>query len=49
MSLTYISEVKLFDVCGMDFMGPFPPSNGYLFILVAVDYMSRWFEAISFP
>ncbi|KAI5316263.1 hypothetical protein L3X38_045439 [Prunus dulcis] len=27
-------------------MGPFPPSFGYLYILVAVDYVSKWIEAI---
>lgn len=34
MLLTYILEVELFDVWGMD--GPFPPSNDHVFILVAV-------------
>ena len=27
-------------------MGPFPPSCGYLYILLAVDYVSKWVEAI---
>lgn len=39
-------EVELFDVWGIDFMGPFPKSNGYLYILLAVEYVSRWVEAI---
>ncbi|RDY12514.1 gag-pol, partial [Mucuna pruriens] len=26
-------------------MGPFPISNGYSYILLAVDYVSRWVEA----
>ncbi|XP_062085868.1 uncharacterized protein LOC133791975 [Humulus lupulus] len=34
---------------GIDFMGPFPPSFGNLYILVAVDYVSKWVEAISSP
>lgn len=34
---------------GMDFMRPFPPSNGNLFILLAVDYVSKWVEAIPCP
>ena len=34
-------EVELFDVWGIDFMGPFPPSNGKQYILVAVDYVSK--------
>ncbi|XP_022156052.1 uncharacterized protein LOC111023021 [Momordica charantia] len=31
----------------MDFMRPFPPSNGKLFILLAVDYVSKWVEAVA--
>src|ERR1041385_8545662 len=27
-------------------MGPFPPSNKYTHILVAVDYVTKWVEAI---
>jgi hypothetical protein len=27
-------------------MGPFPPSFGFVYILVAVDYVSKWIEAI---
>ena len=27
-------------------MGPFPSSNGYTHILVAVDYVTNWVEAI---
>ncbi|KAK0592079.1 hypothetical protein LWI29_012916 [Acer saccharum] len=37
--------IELFDVWGIDFMGPFPPSCGYSYILVAVDYVSKWVEA----
>ena len=47
MPLTSILEVELFDVWGIDFMGPFSPSNGHNYILVAVDYVSKWVEAIS--
>ncbi|XP_062100770.1 uncharacterized protein LOC133806691 [Humulus lupulus] len=32
---------------GMDFMGPFPSSFGYEYILLAVDYVSKWVEAIA--
>ncbi|XP_042016328.1 uncharacterized protein LOC121764359 [Salvia splendens] len=46
MPLTTIVEVELFDVWGIDFMGPFPPSSGFQYILLAVDYVSRWVEAI---
>ena len=31
---------------GFDFMGPFPPSHKYTHILVAVDYVTKWVEAI---
>ncbi|MCI57879.1 hypothetical protein A2U01_0079130, partial [Trifolium medium] len=37
---------KVFDVWGIDFMGPFPTSFGYLYILLAVDNVSKWVEAI---
>ena len=44
-----IIEVELFDVWGIDFMGPFPSSQGNLYILVAVDYVSKWVKAIATP
>jgi Integrase core domain len=44
-----ILEVDLFDVWGVDFMGPFPSSFGNKFILVAVDYVSKWIEIIPCP
>ena len=46
MSLNPILEVEIFDVWGIDFMGPFPTSFGNKYILVAVDYVSKWVEAI---
>jgi hypothetical protein len=49
MPLTNILEVELFDVWGIDFMGPFPPSFGNSYILMAVDYVSKWVEAAAFP
>ncbi|XP_062114277.1 uncharacterized protein LOC133825335 [Humulus lupulus] len=49
MPLTNILEVELFDVWEMDFMGPFPPSFGNLYILVVVDYVSKLMEAIVSP
>ena len=30
-------------------MGPFPPSFGNLYILLVVDYVSKWVEAIAYP
>ena len=41
--------VQLFDVWGIDFMGPFPPSFGNIYILLAVDYVSKWVEATACP
>ncbi|XP_050908560.1 uncharacterized protein LOC127122233 [Lathyrus oleraceus] len=35
-------EVEHFDVWGIDFMGPFPPSFGKNYILVVVDYVSKF-------
>ena len=46
MPLNPILVIEIFDCWGIDFMGPFPPSFGYLYILVAVDYVSKWVEAI---
>ncbi|GJW14139.1 reverse transcriptase domain-containing protein [Tanacetum coccineum] len=43
----YICEV--FDVWGLDFMGPFPQSRGNKYILVAVDYVSKWVKAQALP
>ncbi|CAL8988116.1 unnamed protein product, partial [Prunus brigantina] len=42
MPLNNILVVELFDIWGIDFMGPFPSSLGYTYILVAVDYVSKW-------
>ncbi|KAI5313291.1 hypothetical protein L3X38_042465 [Prunus dulcis] len=47
LPLKNILFVELFDVWGIDFMGPFPSSFGYTYILVAVDYVSKWVEAIA--
>ncbi|XP_070029283.1 uncharacterized protein [Nicotiana sylvestris] len=47
--LQSILVVELFDVWGIDFMGPFPYSNGHRYILVAFDYVSKWVKAISLP
>ena len=44
--MSTILEVELFDLWGMDFMGPFPPSFSHLYILIAMDYVSKWVEAI---
>ena len=40
--------MDLFNVWGIDFMGPFPVSFGYSYILVGVDYVSKWVKAIPY-
>ncbi|GJX33839.1 reverse transcriptase domain-containing protein [Tanacetum coccineum] len=44
-----IQVCKIFDVWGIDFMGPFPSSRGNKYILVAIDYLSKWVEAKALP
>jgi hypothetical protein len=39
--------VEIFDVWGIDFMGPFLNSFGFLYILVVVDYVSKWVEVVA--
>ncbi|XP_055822057.1 uncharacterized protein LOC129890546 [Solanum dulcamara] len=49
MPLNNILAVEIFDVWGIDFIGMFPFSNGYQYILVAVDYVSKWIEVAALP
>ena len=49
MPLHGVLVVELFDVWGIDFMGPFPSQFGNLYILLALDYVSKWVEAIACP
>nr|GEZ70412.1 reverse transcriptase domain-containing protein [Tanacetum cinerariifolium] len=44
-----IQFCKNFDVWGIDFMRPFPSSKGNKYILVVVDYLSKWIEAKALP
>ncbi|GJR58118.1 reverse transcriptase domain-containing protein [Tanacetum coccineum] len=44
-----IQVCEIFDVWGIDFIGPFPSSRGNKYILVAVDYLSKWVEAKALP
>jgi transposase InsO family protein len=46
MPLNYNLQIDLFDVWGIDFMGPFKNSCGHEHILVMVDYVSKWVEAM---
>ena len=49
MPLQGILVVHIFYVWGIDCIGPFPHSFGNLYILLAVDYVSKWVEAITYP
>nr|GEU92617.1 reverse transcriptase domain-containing protein [Tanacetum cinerariifolium] len=40
---------KIFDVWGIDFMGSFPSLRGNKYILMAVDYLSKWVETKALP
>jgi hypothetical protein len=41
MPLNYNLQVELFDVWGIDFMGPFPKSKDCEYILEVMDYISQ--------
>ena len=47
MPQNYICVVEVFDCWGLDFMRPFPHYFGNLYILVGVDYVSKWVEAVA--
>ncbi|GJR74289.1 putative reverse transcriptase domain-containing protein [Tanacetum coccineum] len=49
MPLTNILVSEVFDIWRIDFMGPFPSSRKNKYILVAVDYVSKWVEAEALP
>nr|GEY49807.1 reverse transcriptase domain-containing protein [Tanacetum cinerariifolium] len=44
-----IQICEIFDVWGIDFIGPFPSSKGNKYILVAVNYLSKLVEAKALP
>ena len=49
MPLQGILVVQIFDVWRINFMKPFPSSFGNIYILLAMDYVSRWVEASACP
>ncbi|GJS05466.1 reverse transcriptase domain-containing protein, partial [Tanacetum coccineum] len=49
MPLNSIQVSENFDIWGIDFMGPFLKSHKFEYILVAIDYVSKWAEAKALP
>lgn len=49
MPQSWNQAYEVFDGWVIDFMGPFPSSQGNKYILVAVDYVSKLMEAQAFP
>nr|GFB25941.1 reverse transcriptase domain-containing protein [Tanacetum cinerariifolium] len=49
MPQNFIQVCEIFNIWGIDFMGPFPSSRGNKYILVAVDYLSKCVEAKALP
>nr|GEX85381.1 reverse transcriptase domain-containing protein [Tanacetum cinerariifolium] len=49
MPQNVIQVCEIFDVWDIDFMGPFLSSRGNRYILVAIDYLSKWVEAKALP
>jgi len=49
-SLNVLASPRPFSMWGMDVIGPIKPkaSNGHDFILVAIDYFTKWVEAASY-
>ena len=42
--------IEPFEISALDFVGPFhPPSNQKAYILVAMDYVTKWVETIDLP
>nr|GEX60309.1 reverse transcriptase domain-containing protein [Tanacetum cinerariifolium] len=46
---TVFKFCEIFDIWGIDFMGTFPSSKGNKYILLTVDYLSKWVEAKALP
>nr|GEZ25365.1 reverse transcriptase domain-containing protein [Tanacetum cinerariifolium] len=49
MPQNFIQVYEIVDVWGIEFMGPFPSSRGNKYILVAIDYLSKWVEVKALP
>ncbi|XP_070004259.1 uncharacterized protein [Nicotiana sylvestris] len=42
-------EIDIFDIWGIDFIGPFMSSCGNTYIFVVVHYVSKWIEVLALP
>ena len=49
MLLKTILKVEIFYIWGIDFMRPFPSSYNNKYILLAMDYVFKWVEALATP
>ncbi|GKE48739.1 reverse transcriptase domain-containing protein, partial [Tanacetum coccineum] len=49
MPLNNIQVNEIFDIWGIDFMGHFLKSHKFEYILVTIDYVSKWAEAEALP
>ncbi|GKG13820.1 reverse transcriptase domain-containing protein, partial [Tanacetum coccineum] len=49
MPQSAIQVCEIFDLWGVNFIGPFLSSRGNKYILMAVDYLSKWVEAKALP
>ena len=47
MPLHYNLQLEIFDVWGIDFMGLFQKSQDSEYILITVDYMTKWVQVLS--
>jgi transposase InsO family protein len=46
MPLTSNLQIDIFDEWGIDFIGPFPNLEGCKYIMIVVDYVSKWVETL---
>ncbi|GJY28019.1 reverse transcriptase domain-containing protein [Tanacetum coccineum] len=49
MPLNNIQVSEIFNIWGIDFMRPFLKSHNFIYILVAIDYVSKWIEVEALP
>nr|GEW20020.1 reverse transcriptase domain-containing protein [Tanacetum cinerariifolium] len=49
MPQNIIQVSEIFDIWAIDFIGPFPKSHKFEYILIAIDYESKWKEAKDLP